>query len=339
MRFNARTREVHMASGVNVLVGTIGQGVMRSADGGESWQRSGPAQGLHSDALVRCLANHPTRPSVVFAGTDRGLFRSDDAGAQWQRVESALNDSCVWKVTVHPTDRRVMYAGTGTPDPARVFRSADAGATWRELPMTAVKECPAVGVPRVTGIAVDPVDTDNVWVGLEVDGFRRSRDGGDSWEVLSEAIPNRDVHAVAVTSGPPKTVLVVVNNDVFTSHDDGASWSPVGAKQVFPWTYTRNIAVHPTDPRTMFVSIGDATPGRTGAVMRTNDAGTTWRQLGLPVSPNSAMWVVDVQPEQPNLVLAASRYGYLYRSDDGGDSWTKLWREFSEVSSLLWTPD
>ena len=31
-------------------------------------------------------------------------------------------------------------------------------------------------------------------------------------------------------------------------------------------------------------------------------------------------------------------YGYLYRSDDGGDSWRKLWREFSEVSSVLWIP-
>jgi photosystem II stability/assembly factor-like uncharacterized protein len=37
-------------------------------------------------------------------------------------------------------------------------------------------------------------------------------------------------------------------------------------------------------------------------------------------------------------MLAASRYGYLYRSTDGGESWTKLWREFSEVSSLVSTP-
>jgi photosystem II stability/assembly factor-like uncharacterized protein len=328
-----------MGSSVNVLVGTIGQGVMRSPDSGESWQRSGPDQGMHSDALVRCLANHPTQPDVVFAGTDRGLLRSEDAGWTWRRVESALNDSCVWKIAIHPTDTRVMFAGTGTPNPARVFRSEDGGATWHELPMTAVKECPAVGVPRVTGIAIDPLETDTVWVGLEVDGFRRSRDAGDSWETLSESIPNRDVHAVVVTSGPPKSVFIVVNNDVYSSRDDGVSWTPVGAKQVFPWTYTRNIAVHPTNPRTVFVSIGDATPGRTGTVMRSNDVGSTWRQLDLPVSPNSAMWVVDVQPERPDLVLAASRYGYLYRSDDGGDSWTKLWREFSEVSSVLWTPN
>ena len=38
----------------------------------------------------------------------------------------------------------------------------------------------------------------------------------------------------------------------------------------------------------------------------------------------------------PDMVFAASRYGYLYRSDDGGDTWRKLWREFGEVSSILW---
>ena len=47
---------------------------------------------------------------------------------------------------------------------------------------------------------------------------------------------------------------------------------------------------------------------------------------------------VNTQPFDPAVVFAGSRYGYLYRSDDGGDSWTKLWREFSEISSVLWVP-
>jgi photosystem II stability/assembly factor-like uncharacterized protein len=328
-----------MATGMNILVGTIGQGVMRSPDTGEHWQRVGIDQGMHSDALVRCLINHPSRPEVVFAGTDKGLLKSDDAGRTWRGVESALDSYAVWKLAIHPTDPSVMFAGTGTPTPAAVFRSDDGGSSWQQRPMAVVDKCEAVGVPRVTGIAIDPLDTGNVWVGLEVDGFRRSRDGGETWESLTDSIPNRDVHAVAVSVGPPKSVFVVVNNDVFVSRDDGGSWTPVKAKQVFPWTYTRGIAVHPKQPETIFVAIGDTTPGRTGTVMRTTDTGNTWQQLDLSVAPNSAMWVVDIRPEDPSVVFAASRYGYLYRSEDGGDSWTKLWREFSEVSSLLWTPN
>jgi photosystem II stability/assembly factor-like uncharacterized protein len=72
--------------------------------------------------------------------------------------------------------------------------------------------------------------------------------------------------------------------------------------------------------------------------MRTKDSGQTWENLALPVPPNTAMWVVHLQPADPSVVFAGSRYGYLYRSDDGGDSWRKLWREFSEISSVLWFP-
>jgi photosystem II stability/assembly factor-like uncharacterized protein len=328
-----------MANGTNILVGTVGQGILRTRDGGDSWQRISVDNGLHSDALVRCLVNDPARPEVIFAGTDRGLLRTANGGQAWQRVESPLSDSCVWRIAIHPTNPHIMFAGTGTPDPARIYRSEDSGRSWQQLPVEVAAQCPAVGVPRVTGIAVDPVDTNNVWVGLEVDGLRVSRDGGDSWSSLSSAIPNLDVHAVAVAAGPPKSVFVVVNNDVLVSRDDGVSFTSVRAKEVFPWVYSRGIAVKPNQPSTVFVAIGDSTPGRTGTVMRSTDTGATWKSLDLSVPPNSAMWVVDVQPEAPDLLFASSRYGYLYRSDDGGDSWTKLWREFSEVSSILWTPD
>jgi len=50
------------------------------------------------------------------------------------------------------------------------------------------------------------------------------------------------------------------------------------------------------------------------------------------------MWTVAVHEADPNLIYANSLFGYLYRSDDGGDSWKKLRRELSEIRSLLWIP-
>jgi photosystem II stability/assembly factor-like uncharacterized protein len=93
------------------------------------------------------------------------------------------------------------------------------------------------------------------------------------------------------------------------------------------------------DRRTAWAAIGDSTPGTTGVLMRTRDAGDTWQRVDMPVEPNSAMWVVRTQPDHPERVLAASRYGYLYESGDGGASFRKLRREFSEVSSIVWVPE
>ena len=269
-----------------ILVGTIGQGIMRSADGGESWRRVGIYAGMHSDALVRTLGNHPERPGVVFAGTDKGLYRSEDGGQKWGLLDTTMSGTCVWALAFDSTNPDLMFAGTGTPDPAGVFRSDDGGKTWEQRPVEIAKECPNVGVPRVTGIAIDPQNHRDVWVGLEVDGLRHSADAGDTWESINgAAIPNPDVHNVAVAAGPPHTVVCVVNNDVYTSADNGANWERLGIRDVFPLTYPRGIMVKPDDPNVIFVTIGDTTPGQTGTVMRSKDTERRGRTCLCPWSP------------------------------------------------------
>ena len=327
-----------MAKPGAILVGTIGQGVMRSTDDGASWTRASVGQGMHSDCLVRALAAHPHHPELVYAGTDMGLYQSDDGGGKWSLLDSPMKGSMVWSIAIDPGEPSVMFAGTGTPSQPGIFRSTDAGQRWHHRPMEIAPDCPNVGIPRPTGIAVDPTDSRQVWVGFEVDGVRHSADGGDTWTKVNGQIPNSDVHNVLVVAGPPKAVFTVVNDDVWRSLDDGKTWQAARAREVFPWHYPRGIAVKPDDPRTVFLTLGDSTPGRVGTVMRSRDAGATWASLDLPVQPNSAVWTVSLPPAAPDTVFAASRYGYLYRSDDGGDSWRKLWREFGEISSVLWIP-
>ena len=322
----------------SILVGTIGQGVMMSADDGESWTRASVRQGMHSDGIVKALSADPWRPGHVYAGTDQGLYASDDGGGRWRLLDTPMNGSMVWSMAIDPVDPSVMFAGTGTPSKPGIYRSGDAGKSWEPLSVEISAECENVGSPRPTGIAIDPTDHRHVWVGLEVDGVRHSADGGETWTKVNGQIPNLDVHNVLVVAGPPKAVLVVVNDDVWRSTDDGTTWHPAHAREVFPWHYPRGIAVKPNDARTVFLTLGDSTPGRVGTVMRSRDAGATWQNLDLPAQPNSAVWTVSISASAPDTVFAASRYGYLYRSDDGGDSWRKLWREFGEVSSILWVP-
>src|SRR5881409_3144396 len=292
-----------MTSKGNILVGTVGQGVMMSADDGESWTRASVRQGMHSDSIVRMLRSDSRNPEVVYAGTDLGLYRSDDAGAKWRLLENPMKGSVVWSMAIDPVDPAVMFAGTGTPSRPGIFRSTDGDKSWTQFNVAIADDCPNVGVPRPTGIAVDPTNDRNVWVGLEVDGVRHSTDGGETWTKVN-----------------------------------GQIWHAARAREVFPWHYPRGIAVRPDDPRTVFLTLGDSTPGRIGTVVRSRDAGVTWETLKFPVHPNSAIWTVAVSESAPDIMFAASRYGYLYRSDDGGDSWRKLWREFGEVSSIQWVP-
>lgn len=328
-----------MAEQGTILVGTVGQGVMCSRDGGETWQRGSIGQGLHSDAIVRTVQPDPARPDVVYAGTDKGLYCSEDAGMSWRLLDTAMNDQTVWVLSFDPTDSNVRYAGTGTPQQAGLFKSTDAGETWQRQNMEIAEWCPAVGVPRFTGISVDPTNPRSIWAGLEVDGLRHSADGGQTWsKVNGQQLPNPDVHSVLVVAGPPKTIFNVVNNDVWVSSDDGASWEALNSRAPLPYRYPRCIAVKPNDPKTVYLTLGDATPGRIGTVMRSKDAGQSWESLDLSTPPNSAMWTVSMHPSNPEQVFAGSRYGYLYRSADGGDTWTKLWRELSEVSSIAWIP-
>jgi photosystem II stability/assembly factor-like uncharacterized protein len=328
-----------MANKGNILVGTIGQGVMMSTDDGGSWTRASVRQGMHSDCIVKALLADARRSGVVYAGTDIGLYRSDDSGARWRLLNTPMSGSMVWSMAIDPVEPSVMFAGTGTPSKPGIYRSTDEGKSWERLAVEIAAECPNVGVPRPTGIAVDPIDHRHIWVGLEVDGVRHSTDGGDTWTRVNGQIPNPDVHSVLVVAGPPKAVFTVVNDEVWRSTDDGKTWQAARAREVFPWHYPRGIAVKPNDSRTVFVTLGDSTPGRIGTVMRSRDAGVTWQCLGLPVQPNSAIWTVSMSAAAPDTVFAASRYGYLYRSDDGGDSWRKLWREFGEVSSILWAAE
>ena len=327
-----------MNNNVTVMVGSVGQGVHRSTDGGETWSRISVGQGLHSDAIVRTLAVHPTNALEILCGTDLGLYKSVDSGASWSRVDSALNNFCVWSLAIDPNNSKVIFAGPGTPTPARIFRSTDGGLTWSQRPMDVADECAAVGVPRITGIAIDRDNPLSIWAGIEVDGLRHSADGGDTWSRVGESIPNMDFHNVSVASGPPKRGFAIVNNGAYFSEDEGESWESVRASENFPWTYSRGVCSSPANGKTLFVTIGDSTPGSDGAVMRSDDTGMTWKRVPLPDQPNSAMWVINLQVWDPEVVFAASRYGYLYRSDDSGHSWSRIGREFSEISSIIWVP-
>lgn len=326
-----------------LIVATDGQAVMRSHDDGKHWYRLNIGQDLEFDDRVRCLLVDPANPKGVFAGAERGLFYSEDCGARWHRIDCALNDFAVWKIVAAPSNPNIMYAGTGSPTLSILFRSHDGGKTWERTPLQMPERCLGVSRPRMLALCVDPDDAHDVWAGVEEGGLHRSRDGGDTWERIdtrwSAHGGNSDLHDIVILRGDPKVILALTVIALYRSTDDGETWTRQGAQATWGLRYSRRLLRKPGSETEIAVGIGDGTPGTTAAVMRSTDAGLSWEQTSLSTPANSCIWAFGANEADPDFILTATKFGDLYRSTDGGRSWSKEWREFNEITDLAWIPN
>jgi photosystem II stability/assembly factor-like uncharacterized protein len=319
-----------------LYVGTIGEGLWRSADGGVTFARD--YNGLFVECHVRALAVHPREPRTLYLGCELGLFRSTDGAGNWARVESPINGLQVWSIAISPRDPNLIVVGTC---PSRLFRSEDGGKTWSEPAVKIVRECPRIMHTRVTTVMVDPAEPNTVWAGVEIDALFRSKNGGVTWQPLGQGLSSRDIHGLAIVPGigKPKRWLASTNNDLNVSTDGGETWQPQNIGKSLPWSYCRGMAQLPSRPEVVFLGNGDGPPGAVGMIVRSTDGGVTWRTVEMPARANSTIWNFAVHAADSNLVYATSVSGEVYRSTDAGAAFEKLPRAFGEIRQIAWTPN
>lgn len=311
-----------------LCIGTSGMSVWFSDDLGESWSRPYSESGLYLEARVWALSWHPDAPDAVFAGTDSGLYRWD--GGAWTHLPSAMDEVSIWALAQAPGDASLMVAGT---HPAALYLSRDRGASWRRLDCPFPERCAFIGRPRVTGIVFDPLEPERLWVGAEIGGVWTSPDLGASWEARNSGLLSEDIHGLAVIANGGRRLFATTNKGLHESTDDGLTWrhQPLDS----PWQYTR--VIEPAGD-SLWLTNGNGPPGSTGRLLRSDDGGGAWRDAGLPGPLNSTPWCIAANPADPALMFVATNLGQLFRSTDGGDSWTRLARELGEVRSALWYP-
>lgn len=322
-----------MTTDYSICLGTAGWGVWHSPDAGQSWVRHRRPFPLNS--RIQALAVHPTAPHTLYAGGDTGLFISRDAGAQWERVGTPGDVPTIWSLAIDPVEPQILFAGTR---PAGVYRSRDGGQRWERLSLDIVPEC-SIGVPFVTSVMVDPGNHRTVWVGVEIDGIFRSLDGGDTWTHMQTGLYDPDIHAMTIAATTPARVYASTAGEMFASMNQGEAWQPLGIKAKWPLPYARGIAVKPDDPGVLFAGCGETTTGETGYVLRTTNYGETWETLQLPGKPNATIWGLATHPAEANRLLAFTLFGEVYLSDDAGNAWRKIAREFGEIRAAAWLPN
>jgi photosystem II stability/assembly factor-like uncharacterized protein len=338
-----------------LYVATNGLSVWSSSDLGETIGRMPSTTGLYSGSQVWSLAPHPFQTHILYAGTNSGLYRLDQHTERWTHLPSPMDDRLVTAIAFDPLDPATIVAGT---QPAALYRSADAGRTWKQLDV-AVKPYVSSGFyagdgaadptsngaavvkhwTRVTAIAFDPGDPSIALASVEIDGAWRSDDGGRTWSRADAGLVTDDIHGFGfVQDGDgAERLFATTNKGLHSSADAGASWSLALLES--PWQYTRSVVQRADRSGVVFLTNGNGPPGTSGKLFRSRDHGTRWENVPLPVELESSLYFMATNVAEPNLIFAATNLGQIFRSIDGGDRWTVLPRRLPEVRAMAWLPD
>jgi photosystem II stability/assembly factor-like uncharacterized protein len=270
-----------------------GDGVYKSVDAGATWTRMGLSDSHH----VGRLAIDPRNADTVYVAAlghlwgpnqDRGLYKTSDGGKTWTRVLFINQDAGVVDVKLDPQNPDTLYAAAyerrrtpfgfngGGPDSA-LYKSTDAGATWKKL----TKDLPYAGggdTGRI-GIAIYRRDPSIVYAQVQHanGGLFRSEDHGETWVKMSSANPN-----------PPyfSNVFIDPNNDLRiwiaalqgSGELSGVAYSQDGGKTFAP---TWGVKVHP-DFHAMWIDPANSNHmiiGVDGGIYITRDRGVNWEHV------------------------------------------------------------
>ncbi|MCP2091761.1 UNVERIFIED_ORG: photosystem II stability/assembly factor-like uncharacterized protein [Paraburkholderia sediminicola] len=315
---------------MQIVIGTATMMAWSSSDEGETWNRM--TKGVHYPVTPAwALSSHPARPGELLVGTDNGIMRWRSVDEEWIPLFNEMSGTPVWALAHAPWDPDFILAGTRRP--AAFYCSTDAGKTWKWLPARLAQSCAAVTYPRVTKFVFDPKNENTIWGAVEIDHIWRSSDRGETWKQTTRGLISGDIHGLAVSSVKER-VFAATDQGLHMTTNEGETWSHIPLDS--PDQYTRSVIVSPHTPQTIFVTNGNGPPGSWGYLFRSDDHGDTWRKVPMPTELNSTLWKFAPHPENPMVIFCSTKLGQVFRSGDGGASWTKVKREFGDIRSLEW---
>lgn len=363
---------MYMATGDGDASDTYSVGVLKSTDGGATWNTTGLNWITSQVSLLCRLLIHPTNSNILFAAGS-GIHKSTNGGISWTQVAPGSFRDMEFK----PGDPNTIYASGNS---GRMTRSTDGGQSWSD----ASSGLPGNGSRLALGVS--PANPDYVYalVAASDNGLRgvyRSTDSGNTWttctttpNLLGWAMDGSDQGGqgwydltIAVSQQNAEKLFVGgVNN--WRSTDGGASWT------ISTFWYNNGIAeVHADQHDLYFVPGTDVLyVGNDGGVYKSTDGGATWPWLGrgLEITQfyrfgnsatnptiliagaqdngtkrlNGSAWydalggdgmegLVDYSNE--NILYGELYYGDIYRSMNGGASFQQITNSLPETGGWV----
>ena len=296
------------------------RGIYRSEDGGKSWTKV-----LYKDENTggSDVVLDPKNPQIVYAslwndrlgpwedgnqyeGTTGGLFKSIDGGTTWKQLTTGLPENLTQiNVAISTSDPNRLYATLSTKteggySSARglgVYRSDDAGATWRKItddPRPAMK----IGGGDLPVPVVDPANPDIVYSTSIV--TCKSTDGGKTWISLRGAPGGDDYQNMWIDPSDPKQILLVSDQGALISVNGGESWSSwynQPTAQLYHVAATNSFPYHVCAGQQESGSVCTSTRGDDGIITYRE-----WRPAGIIEYGYAAP-----DPLHPNIVYGAGR--------------------------------
>jgi len=327
-----------------IYVGAASGGLWKTTNGGTSWL---PLTDDLPSLAIGSVALDPSNLNTVYIGTGEGAYnvdavlgagilKSTDAGSTWNTTGMSWTQSqgrAINKLIVHPTNSQILWCATNIwSGGGGVYKSTDGGSSWTRYLSGDTKD-----------LIIHP-DSANVlyaaigypWGGSS-NGVYKSEDGGATWTLRSSGLPSATSMgrmALTISQSSEQTLYVGISQTIsagagllgiYRTTNAGGSWTlQASTPNMYSGQGWYNIVceVHPTNSSIVYSSGLD--------LYKSTNGGVNWSQKtywnyppGHSLYAHADHHALAFKPGDPNTIIAGTDGG-LYKSTNGGDTWTDL---------------